>query len=157
MSVEWAFRCPVLFLLWCSKRPHEMERGLQSPGNFTMVKNKVNPAHLSCAFTLQRQVCFFITAAFYTPLFIVNIGIHVASKRRSFLWKCWDRWCSSICVGIFWSYWAANHWCVDVYIADIQAGLKHLRVEELGTKWGKEKRKILLLHSWWKCKSGIVF
>lgn len=46
---------------------------------------------------------------------------------------------------------------IDVYIADIQAGLKHLRVEELGTKWGKEKRKILLLHSWWKCKSGIVF
>lgn len=112
MSVEWAFRCPVLFLLWCSKRPHEMERGLQSPGNFTMVKNKVNPAHLSCAFTLQRQVCFFITDAFYTPVFIVNIGIHVASKQRSFLWKCWDRLFSSVCVGLFWSYWAANHWCV---------------------------------------------
>lgn len=98
VSVEWAFRCPLLFLLWCSKRPHEMEWGLQSPGNFTMVKNKVNPAHLSHAFTLQRQVYFFITDAFYTPIFIVNIAIHVASKKRSFLWKCWDRLFSSICV-----------------------------------------------------------
>lgn len=36
---------------------------------------------------------------------------------------------------------------IDVYIADIQAGLKHLHVEELGTKWGKENKKILLLDS----------
>lgn len=46
---------------------------------------------------------------------------------------------------------------IDVYIADIQAGLKHLHVEEPGTKWGKERRKILLLHSWWGCKSRIIF
>lgn len=146
VSVEWAFRCPVLFLLWCSKRPHEIEQGLQSPGNFTMVKNKVNPALLSCAFTHQRQVWFFITDAFYTPVFIVNIGIHVASKKRSFLWKCWDRLFSSICGGFFGHI--GLSWCVH------SRHPSKIRTSACGgaedqVRKGKES-------SWWRCKSRIV-
>lgn len=141
MSVEWAVRCPALFLLWCSKRPHEIERGLQSPENFTMVKNKENSALLSYAFTLQTQVCFLITDAFYALGFIVNIEVRVASKKRFFLWKGWDRLFSSICLSFVILGWQI----IDVSIAYTQVRPKYLQMRK-----GE-------VSSWWSCNSGNVF
>lgn len=148
VSVEWAFRCLVLFLLWCSKRPHEIEQGLQSPENFTMVKNKENPACLSHAFTLQRHVCFLITDAFYTPVFIVNIEIHVTSKKRVFLWKGWDRLFSSICL-FFGHIGQANHWRVhSIHSSKTPTST----CGGAGDQVRKEKAS-----SWWRRNSGNVF
>lgn len=66
------------------QEPNEIEWGLQSPENFTMVKNKANPA-FSTPSSFQRQVSFLITDAFYTPVFMVSMELHVASKKRFLL------------------------------------------------------------------------